>query len=303
MHTMNNAVDTFRFDIIIIVICALMAAAVFFLDVYVPPRFAVDALYSLIIVVSLTSGNIQAIRFFAWACTALLLVGYFISVSSILPNWLLMLNRMLFLLVIWITAILGMRLTQAQVQLRKNENELKDINQSLERMAHHDSLTGVANRRFFDDVLEAECERANRGETPLTLLMVDVDLFKEYNDIHGHLAGDECLQRIAWAIQDKLRRPSDMVARYGGEEFAVILPVTAEAGAQERAEDIRKTIEGLAIHHDNQEMSRQVTVSVGVACLWPHVQRLKPETIIGASDAALYRAKKDGRNCVRMTES
>lgn len=291
-----------RFRYVIIALTLFLAAVVFLLDYFLPLGIAVTALYSLVILFSMFANSPKLLLYTAAICSVFLAFGFYLSTPFLVPLWIVFLNRALFLVAIWITAFLGLRLLYLRRRLQESENELRQTNQSLERMANHDSLTGVANRRFFDELLEAECERANRGDTPLTLLMIDVDLFKQYNDIHGHQAGDECLQRVAWAIQDRLRRPSDIVARYGGEEFAVILPVTAEAGALERAEDIRKTVEELAIRYSDRGMKKSVTVSVGVACQWPNVQRLKPEKIIGASDAALYRAKKEGRNCVIMDE-
>lgn len=286
----------------IIALILFLAVAVFLLDFFLPLGIAVTALYSLVILLAMLANSPQLLLYTAAMCSVFLVIGFYLSSPLHVPLWIVFLNRSLFLVAIWVTAILGVRLLYFRRKLEESENNLKQTNQSLERMVHHDSLTGVTNRRFFDDALEAECERANRGETPLTLLMIDVDLFKQFNDINGHQAGDLCLQRIAWAIQDRLRRPSDIVARYGGEEFAVILPVTAEAGALERAEDVRKTVEELAILYRDEGSEKPVTVSVGVACLWPHVQWLKPENIIGKADAALYRAKKEGRNCVRMIE-
>ena len=297
---MTKTAESVRYDTVALI--WFLAIAVFLLDILIPLGIAVTALYSLIILLSLIANSPRVTLFIAAGCMGFLVFGFFVSSPVHVPLWIVILNRSLFLVVICVTTILGVRLLKSRQELRENEIELKRINQSLEQMVHHDSLTGVANRRYFDEALEAECERANRGETPLTLLMIDVDLFKQFNDIHGHQAGDECLIRIAQAIRSKLRRPSDTVARYGGEEFAVVLPVTAEAGALERAEDIRKTVEKLGIEYTVQGKKRTVTVSIGVACLWPNVQRLRPESIIGASDAALYRAKKDGRSCVRMAE-
>ncbi|MCR4301251.1 MAG: GGDEF domain-containing protein [Sulfuricaulis sp.] len=297
---MTQPAERLRYDII--VLSLLLALTVFILDIYVPPRFAVDALYSLVIVVSLASGSAQVIHAFAWGCTALLLIGYFISTSIILPTWLLLLNRGLFLVVVWITAILGMRLINIQRQLQKKETELQDTNRELEQLARYDSLTSVANRLYFDEELEAECDRANRGETPLSLLMIDVDYFKNYNDIMGHQEGDQCLISIAKTIRNQLRRPGDLVARYGGEEFAVILPVTTVEGAAERAEDIRRAVTKLAIYHPDARVEGPVTVSVGVASILPEKKKIDPAEIIHKADAALYRAKREGRHCVRVAE-
>lgn len=298
---MIKPVKSLRFDIV--AICLLLALAVFFLDVYSPFGIAVEALYPLVIVISLASGNLGTIRFFAWLCTGLLTVDYFISHAPEVSSWVVPLNRALFLAAIWVAAVLGTRLVGAQQRLREKDIELQQTNVDLERLARYDSLTGVANRHYFDEELQAECERANRGETPLAMLMIDVDFFKNYNDVRGHQAGDKCLIEIAKAIQGQLRRPGDLVARYGGEEFTVILPVTTRDGALERAEDIRQAVVNLAIDHPDPNIKGPVTISVGVASVWPHAQRIEPEMLIGMADVALYRAKREGRNCVRTAET
>lgn len=297
---MTKAAHNLRYDII--ALCLLLAMAVFLLDISVPHGISVGALYSLIVLLSLASNNSLVTLYTTAGCAALLIVGFISTSPENVPLWIVLLNRSLYLAVIWITAKFGMRLQQAQQQLLAQEAGLQQINRELEQQARHDGLTGVANRRYFDAELEAECERANRGETPLALLMVDVDFFKPYNDIKGHQAGDECLTRVAQAIADRLRRPGDLVARYGGEEFAVILPVTTQDGAMERAEGIRQAVERLDIYHPDPRVNGPVTISVGVASIWPGAQRVTPPALIGAADAALYHAKNNGRNCVRISE-
>ena len=299
---MTKAADKLRYDII--AICSLLAAAIFLLDISVPLGVAVGALYSLIIILSLKVGNPRVIRYTALACSALLIADIFVAskVPVHVPLWIVLLNTAIILVVIWLSAFLVILLEKAQQQLMQQEAKLQKAIQELQQVARHDSLTGVANRRYFDEELVAECERANRGETPLALLMVDVDFFKPYNDIKGHQAGDECLTRIAQAIADRLRRPGDLVARYGGEEFAVILPVTTQDGAAERGEGIRQAVEQLGIYHPDPRVNGPATISVGVASIWPGARRVTPAALIGAADAALYRAKNEGRNCVRITE-
>jgi diguanylate cyclase (GGDEF)-like protein len=297
---MTKTFDSLRYDIIALTL--LLAVAIFLVDIFAPPRIAVHALYSLVIVVSLTSGNARTIWFFAWLCTTMLLAGYFFSPSSFFPAWLLLFNRTLFLLVIWITVMLGLRLINIQKKLREHEIRLQETNCELEMLARYDSLTGVANRHYFDEKLEGECDRANRGDIPLSLIMIDVDLFKNYNDIMGHQEGDSCLKSIAKTIQGQLRRPGDLVARYGGEEFAVILPATSVEGAQERAEDIRRAVMKLAIFHPDARVEGPVTVSLGVASVLPKKRRIEPAELIQGADTAMYRAKRDGRNCVRVAE-
>src|SRR3989344_2937401 len=255
---MTKVADNLRYDII--ALCLLLAVAVFLLDISVPLGISVAALYPLIILLSLLSTNMRVTLYTAVGCSLLLVAGIFVASTLLMPPWIVLVNRALYLVAIWITA--------------------------------------VANRRYFDEELELECERAKRGGTPLALLMIDVDFFKPYNDIMGHQAGDVCLTSVAQAIQNTLRRPGDLVARYGGEEFAVILPITTLEGAIERAEDIRQVVRQLAIHNPAPQVNGPITISVGVACIWPGVKRAEPERLISAADAALYRAKNDGRNCV-----
>lgn len=164
-------------------------------------------------------------------------------------------------------------------------------------LANHDPLTQVANRFQFDSSLQQEWLTARRSRQPMSLLLVDVDRFKAYNDHFGHAAGDRVLASIAKAVADQLHRPRDLVARYGGEEFAVILPDTDRAGARKIAENIRRRVLMLAIHHPTASEYAQVTVSIGIGDAWPatggNIKALFQET-----DQALYRAKSAGRNRV-----
>ncbi len=177
-------------------------------------------------------------------------------------------------------------------QALKLQKQLKD--QSLQ-----DGLTGIANRRRFDEYLKLELKRAWRSQGPLSLVMIDIDAFKPYNDNYGHGAGDECLKQVARVIQAGLKRPSDLAARYGGEEFAVILPETDTKGASALAEELRKTVEALKIPHKHSPVQDHVTVSLGVAAIIPE-KDIPAKTIIDAADKALYRAKEKGRNRVAV---
>ncbi|MYM86979.1 diguanylate cyclase [Rugamonas sp. FT82W] len=170
---------------------------------------------------------------------------------------------------------------------------------ALEQLATRDGLTGLANRRCFDDTLLAEWQRALRQEQPLSLLMVDVDNFKQYNDAYGHLGGDECLQRIACAVASEMRA-NDLVARYGGEEFAVILPNQSLKGAAIVAERIRCRVEQL--HLPNLGSTRHVvTVSIGAATALA-APGSDPSQLVATADSALYRAKHMGRNRISLPE-
>lgn len=165
----------------------------------------------------------------------------------------------------------------------------------LEKLAHNDGLTGVFNRRGFDDKLRAEWSRNSRDNLPLSLIMLDVDYFKRYNDTYGHQAGDEALRRIGTALERAVQRPADLVARYGGEEFAVILPSVEESGALVVAEAIRREVRALNMPHSANEAADRVSVSLGVATVVPRHGEA-PASLVELADRALYQAKHAGRN-------
>jgi diguanylate cyclase (GGDEF)-like protein/PAS domain S-box-containing protein len=175
--------------------------------------------------------------------------------------------------------------------------ERKKAQEQLKLIAFMDGLTGVANRRHFDNTLDLEWRRAMRSAKPISLIIVDVDYFKNFNDTYGHLAGDSCLQKIAHTIRDSLRRAGNFAARYGGEEFAVILPDTDAEGAYLFAESLREKIENLNIEHKDSKASKNVTVSMGVSTIVPEKDSRHDE-LISLADKALYKAKHEGRNRV-----
>ncbi|MEN6447881.1 MAG: diguanylate cyclase [Syntrophaceae bacterium] len=170
-----------------------------------------------------------------------------------------------------------------------------DMRYDMSQLALIDALTGVANRRHFDIFIYQEWRKAQREDTPMAMLMVDVDFFKLYNDIYGHQSGDQCLRSIARAISGVIHRPSDLVARYGGEEFSVILPNTPLRGAMKIAELIRQEVGALFIEHRKSTVAHYVTVSVGVAVISPGQENHLNE-LVSAADEALYKAKETGRN-------
>jgi len=176
----------------------------------------------------------------------------------------------------------------------KTHLTLKVQSDLLRQMVFIDGLTGVANRRCFDERLSTEWRRAARSASPLALLMLDVDHFKRYNDRYGHQAGDECLRRVASAIKGALLRPGDLVARYGGEEFACILPATDFAGAMAMATVMEQRVRGLQIEHADSDVCPVVTLSVGVALGMPQPDS-DPVGLLALADAQLYRAKHSGR--------
>jgi diguanylate cyclase (GGDEF)-like protein len=176
---------------------------------------------------------------------------------------------------------------------------LQQANQKLHRLANLDGLTEVANRRRFDEYFDQEWQRSGREQTPLSLILCDIDYFKNYNDHYGHQAGDACLRRVAKAISETLCRPTDLVARYGGEEFAIILPNTSSEGAVHVAELLQLRIKQLEILHAQSRVSSYVTLSLGISSQIP-VLLQENQTLIAATDKALYLAKSEGRNTFCM---
>lgn len=189
------------------------------------------------------------------------------------------------------------------ISLRKMaEEERQRAFATVEQLASLDALTGVANRRNFDMVLEREWLRAAREQTSLSLLLIDVDRFKPYNDVYGHLTGDECLRNVVAAIKPLICRPADLLARYGGEEFVVILPHTDARGASQMAEWIRREVESRKLPHPGNPPHAVITLSIGCASLTPHPS-LSYLHLLEAADQALYRAKSAGRNRIHSAKT
>ncbi|YCH20873.1 sensor domain-containing diguanylate cyclase [Pseudomonas sp. D1-3] len=199
---------------------------------------------------------------------------------------------------------LGIRTTQNIVQkakeetlLRKDHGSLQVVNTELNRLANEDGLTGLANRRFFDQTLSSAFEYARANRASISLLLLDIDYFKRYNDFHGHPAGDECLRRVSSLVKSCLDRSADFAARYGGEELAIILPHTDLNGALKVAEKIRQAVEDANIQTPGGLLER-VTVSIGVSGGIPAFESTGYEEILLSADSALYLAKREGRNRV-----
>lgn len=181
-------------------------------------------------------------------------------------------------------------------------SQLEEAVKKLNRLSSLDGLTGIANRRHFDDYIVSEWARGRRNARPLSLILADIDFFKAYNDTYGHQAGDECLKAVARTLQNVLNRPGDLACRYGGEEFAVVLPETPGNGAVSIAKTMCSRVESMGIVHKKSQTSNYVTISLGVATILP-TSDLSPAQLISAADRALYDAKREGRNRVKTANN
>jgi two-component system, cell cycle response regulator len=194
------------------------------------------------------------------------------------------------------TSIIGIVETWENIADRKHAEEVLQLaNRELERLATEDGLTKLSNRRRFDEYLEREWLRQTRNKKPISLILFDVDFFKNYNDLYGHQAGDLCLMTVAESIRKKVGRPGDLSARYGGEEFVVVMPETDSAGAWHVAENIRQELVSRQITHGRSTVAPVVTISCGLATIMPSAD-IEPKVLIEMADQALYRAKQAGRN-------
>ncbi len=188
------------------------------------------------------------------------------------------------------------KITGASV-IARDITEIKKTEELLRRLSTTDALTGLANRRAFDLFLSDEWRRALRERRQISMMMLDVDFFKKYNDTYGHLKGDACLKSVAGVLKNVARRPGDKVARFGGEEFVVLLSSADAQHAVSIAEKIRMDVEALRIPHEKSDISDYVTISIGVVSITPQ-QNMSPSDLINSADEALYRAKEEGRNRV-----
>ena len=190
-------------------------------------------------------------------------------------------------------------MVQAMGRIASIQEQLQKVNGELSRLAHVDVLTELTNRRGFFTSYDREWGRASREKEPLTIILIDIDSFKVYNDNYGHLEGDDCLRRVAQSMANNVLRPTDIIARYGGEEFVVLLPNTSQEGALLVAERLRGAVEQQKIPHAHSPASQYVTVSVGVA---GKREEHDQNGLLESADRCLYRAKDSGRNRVCMAE-
>ncbi len=182
----------------------------------------------------------------------------------------------------------------------KAHMELKIKSDMLEQLASIDGLTNLYNRRRLDELLDGEWSRCQRSAAPLSLIMIDIDYFKLFNDTYGHAMGDQCLRDVAWTLKDCLKRPGDIIARYGGEEFAVLLPNTDMEGAHSMAKRLGSEVESLKIPHSASDVSTFVTISLGVATAFAGFTLDSSAELLKTADHALYQSKKNGRNQVAI---
>lgn len=185
--------------------------------------------------------------------------------------------------------------------LELDKIQAKALTKELERLSNEDPLTGLYNRRYFNQAIHHEWERAKRSNEPLSLVFVDVDCFKGFNDTYGHLEGDNALIQVADVLQENIQRSSDIAARYGGEEFILLLPNTPSAGAQVVASKIMQGVDRLFIENQSSSVSDYLTLSIGVAT-WHNEPNLTETQLVARADLAVYQAKNDGRHLVRVYE-
>jgi diguanylate cyclase (GGDEF)-like protein len=192
------------------------------------------------------------------------------------------------------------RVSFLQARLLELDKIHSDVmSNELVRLSNEDALTGLYNRRYLNETIAIEWERAERSEEPLSVVFVDIDYFKLYNDTYGHLQGDKALIRVAGVLRKHMRRTSDIAARYGGEEFVLLLPNTPSAGAQVVANNIMRAVDSLKIEHKTSNVAEHLTLSIGVAT-WAQEENMTMNKLIAQADAAVYQAKAEGRHAIRV---
>jgi diguanylate cyclase (GGDEF)-like protein len=235
-----------------------------------------------------------------WSLIASPSSSYVASKRNIFPQAIFVIGNIFTVIVVMYIKLISQLAATIQVKVNEKTNELSEVNRKLELLSRSDGLTGIANRRLMDEVLEKEWLRAIRNKSNISFVLIDIDFFKLYNDGYGHLMGDECLKKVAATLREIPSRPTDLVARYGGEEFALVLAETRKA--QTVAEQCRRLVEELQIQHEFSHAANVVTISVGV-CTYSPRSNDDPRQIIDSADKALYKAKEAGRNRVVVSET
>ena len=272
----------------------------------VPP---INQIYFLCIVVVITPAGMSSFSsdkpsFFLYFYSLMIPVIMKLALTGQAIHYYSAICGIMFLLTIRMYFLWNYKILTNAIQLKFQNlelmNSLQTVNTQLRKITVIDELTQVANRRGFDESLEREWSRAKRNKSPISLIMIDLDFFKQYNDRYGHLKGDECLKQVAAFFENCLNRPSDLVARFGGEEFAIVMPDTNLGGAMKFAEKLQSDIKHLQIKNPDSEISQHLTVSIGVASAVPEDEMYT--NLIASSDEALYKAKRQGRNVIRTTD-
>ncbi|HPC20811.1 MAG TPA: diguanylate cyclase [Kiritimatiellia bacterium] len=287
-------------------LCLVLALAILALDAVTPLGIADGILYVAVLLLCPSGRHSRLIWLLAAGCSLLVAVGFWISPTVGVWSFIPVTNRILSVGMIWTTALLVHLLRDARRRIERQQDILQKTNTILERLARMDGLTGICNRRCFDSQLLLEIRRCVRETRPLSLLMIDIDHFKDFNDQAGHPVGDRCLVQVACTIRACLHRPGDFLARYGGEEFAAILSAADADGAARVAEEMRAAVAALRIPHPKPSAGPWVTVSVGVGTIRSAAGdsdiAALAQALLRAADAALYQAKNGGRNRVSGAE-
>lgn len=270
-------------------ICVILGLTVLWVDSLTPLGVADGMLYSIVILFALFTGNRRFIYGVSGVCLVFLAMGYFLSGKIGVPSWIVFTNRGMSLLTILLTTLLTLKLQGAREKVRQHQKEL-------EIMSITDITTGIFNRRHLNEILEVEYKRMSREGTTLSLLMIDVDYFKNYNDTLGHQMGDECIRQVAQTLKELLQRPGDVIGRYGGDEFTAILPNTDREGAEVISCAMLKAISELKMVHPDSKAAGYVTISVGGACHSGRSGDGSVMKLLRLADVAMYRSKQSGRN-------
>jgi diguanylate cyclase (GGDEF)-like protein len=267
----------------LLLLAVIMAGVIFATDICIPLGVAFGVTYIIVILITLQTQHLYAVIAAAVISTILILLATYFS-PEVGEPWKVIFNRIISIVALWIIALQGLLYKKSNV-----------ANIELSQLSRTDDLTSIANRRFMDEFLDREWQRAIRNKSSISLILIDIDFFKLYNDTYGHLDGDEALKRVAAKLKDVIHRPGDLVARYGGEEFVLVLADTEDAKFV--ADNCRQSIKDLQIPHKSSESADVLTISAGYCTVVPE-SGTGPSLIIDTADKALYKAKENGRDRV-----